>query len=66
MEGRTTIVIVHRLSTVRNADMIVVVEHGRIVESGTHTELIAKNSSYKRLHDMQYFVEEKDGQVHIG
>jgi subfamily B ATP-binding cassette protein MsbA len=60
MKGRTTLVIAHRLSTVRNADKIVVVEDGHITEMGTHFELLEKNGSYKRLHDMQFFVEEKD------
>jgi len=55
MRGRTTLVIAHRLSTVRRADRIVVMERGRIVESGTHQELLTRNGLYRRLHDMQYF-----------
>ena len=55
MKGRTTIVIAHRLSTIKNADIICVMHDGRIVESGTHDELIAKNGYYKRLVDMQKF-----------
>jgi subfamily B ATP-binding cassette protein MsbA len=57
MEGRTTLVIAHRLSTVRRADRILVLDRGRLVESGTHAELLTRNGLYRRLHDMQYFVE---------
>jgi ATP-binding cassette, subfamily B, bacterial MsbA len=55
MKNRTTIVIAHRLSTIRNADLICVMHEGRIVERGTHEELIAKNGAFKRLYDMQTF-----------
>ena len=54
MEGRTTLVIAHRLSTVIDADVIFVIEAGRVVESGTHSELLAKSGAYARLHDIQY------------
>jgi ATP-binding cassette, subfamily B, putative efflux pump len=52
--GRTTFVIAHRLSTIRSADQILVLEHGEIVERGTHDELLAKNGRYRQLYDKQY------------
>lgn len=55
MKNRTTIVIAHRLSTIRNADLICVMHKGRIVERGTHEELLQKNGTFKRLYDMQNF-----------
>jgi subfamily B ATP-binding cassette protein MsbA len=55
MKNRTSIVIAHRLSTVRNADLICVFHEGEIVERGTHDELIALDGRYKRLHSMQMF-----------
>ena len=53
MKNRTSVVIAHRLSTIKNSDLIVVMREGRIVEQGTHDELIAKNGNYKLLVDMQ-------------
>jgi ATP-binding cassette subfamily B protein len=47
--GRTVVIVAHRLSTVRNADMIVVLDHGTVRESGTHQELVQKKGAYYRL-----------------
>ena len=52
--GRTTFVIAHRLSTIRSADQILVLEAGEIVESGSHTQLLAANGRYRQLYDKQY------------
>ena len=52
--GRTTLVIAHRLSTIRHADKIITVEDGRIVEIGTHSELLAKDGIYSKYHRMQF------------
>ncbi|HEV3155349.1 MAG TPA: ABC transporter ATP-binding protein [Candidatus Baltobacteraceae bacterium] len=54
MRGRTSLVIAHRLSTIRSADVIFVVEAGRIVESGTHTALLARGGEYARLYNKQF------------
>ena len=54
MADRTTLVIAHRLSTVENADEIIVLDQGRIVEAGTHEELLAKNGLYCSLYIMQF------------
>jgi subfamily B ATP-binding cassette protein MsbA len=54
MQGRTTLVIAHRISTIRTADRIFVVDNGRIAESGTHDELYEKNGIYRRLYDLQF------------
>jgi len=59
VRNRTTIVIAHRLSTVRRADVIVVMEGGRIIEMGTHTELLARGGKYRKLYELQFADEEE-------
>jgi subfamily B ATP-binding cassette protein MsbA len=54
LENRTAIVIAHRLSTIRRADKIVVMERGKIAETGTHEELLVKNGIYRRLYELQF------------
>ncbi len=54
IEGRTSLMIAHRLSTVRHADVILVVEDGKIIERGTHTELLARKGKYHQLYNRQY------------
>ena len=57
MQGRTTVVIAHRLSTVINADRIIVMEEGGVVDSGRHDELMARCDLYQRLASLQFEVE---------
>ena len=54
MHNRTTLVIAHRLSTVEHADLIVVMEDGRLIESGTHAQLLAAGGAYAALYRMQF------------
>ena len=54
MQGRTTLVIAHRLSTIERADVILVMDQGRILERGSHAELIGQGGHYARLHAMQF------------
>ena len=62
MEGRTTFVIAHRLSTVRRADLILVMDKGRIVERGTHEELLSKGGLYREIHDLQLMQREESSE----
>jgi ATP-binding cassette subfamily B protein len=59
LEGRTSMVIAHRLSTVRNADQIVVIEAGRVAQRGTHAELLASGGLYSELYRTQ-FADQRD------
>jgi len=62
MQGKTTFIIVHRLSTIRRADLILVIEEGKIVQQGTHTELLASSSHYRHLYELQDEKAESVGQ----
>jgi subfamily B ATP-binding cassette protein MsbA len=60
MKDRTVLVIAHRLSTVRNADKIIVMEKGRIIEKGKHSELYQKDGTYRRLYKLQFIESENE------
>lgn len=66
LEGRTVVVIAHRLSTVQRADQIVVVDRGRVVERGDHATLLARGGLYRRLHDLQFADPERLDPVEVG
>jgi len=66
IQGSTAIVIAHRLSTVLMADQIIVLDEGRIVEAGTHAELLRKNGAYRHLYDLQFNVDGRDGAADSG
>ena len=59
MQNKTSIVIAHRLSTIRKADKIVVMERGKIIQTGTHSELLEKGGTYKKLYELQFAEEEE-------
>ena len=59
MQGRTTLVVAHRLSTIEGADVILVMDKGQIVEQGSHQELLKQDGAYSRLYNMQF----KDAEV---
>ncbi|MBK7620399.1 MAG: hypothetical protein IPJ10_13880 [Flavobacteriales bacterium] len=61
MTGRTTVLISHRISTVRDADLILVLANGRVVEEGTHDRLIGQEGEYARMHQEQLLEEARKG-----
>ncbi len=65
MQNRTSIVIAHRLSTVRRADNIIVMERGRIAETGTHSELLQKGGIYKRLYELQFWEDTEEEKIPV-
>jgi len=65
LENRTALVVAHRLSTVRNADKIIVMERGRVVEAGSHDELLARGGLYRQLHDIQFARKPQEEQTSV-
>jgi ABC-type multidrug transport system fused ATPase/permease subunit len=65
MEGRTTFAIAHRLSTVRRADCLYVIDQGKVVESGTHAQLLTTNGLYAHLCDMQFALADSNGSQQV-
>ncbi|MFN2133077.1 MAG: ABC transporter ATP-binding protein, partial [Anaerolineae bacterium] len=61
MAGRTSLVIAHRLSTILSADQILVIDQGRLVQQGTHEELLEQGGLYRDLYERQFAVAEKNG-----
>ena len=64
-KGKTAIVVAHRLSTIRNADKIIVISDGKIKEEGTHDELIRQNGAYKLLYDLQFKESDKEEEIKL-
>jgi ATP-binding cassette subfamily B protein len=59
MEGRTTFIIAHRIQSVMNADLILVLDHGKIVQRGTHAALMAQDGIYRQIYDVQARIEDE-------
>jgi ATP-binding cassette, subfamily B, bacterial len=66
MEGRTTLVIAHRLATIRNADRILVLEKGQLIDEGTHGQLVAKGGRYAELAKLQFRLNEPEPEAVAG
>ena len=66
MQGRTTFIIAHRIQSLMNADLILVLDKGRVVQHGTHTELMAQDGTYRQIYDLQAKIEDELTQELIG